>query len=207
MAYGADIGGINNAGLIDGGEGNTGGWGILASVTTIQGNLVNSGTIVSQHGFGINLQYAEIQGDLINTGTISAPEQVAILLEESSVTGKIINSGTISGSKAIVINNVAAGTVTIDNSGTLDGQVELSKDILNLNGNKRPCDRRSHRQRGDRQCQWQLHRAKRLQCRHLQCRPGCCLQRRQHRDRSQRAEQQRHVGGQGCHAIYRYRQL
>jgi len=87
------------------------------------------------HGFGINLQYAEIQGDLINTGTISAPEQVAILLEESSVTGKIINSGTISGSKAIVINNVAAGTVTIDNSGTLDGQVELSKDILNLNGN------------------------------------------------------------------------
>jgi hypothetical protein len=112
-----------------------GSWGMLLTLTTIKGNLVNSGTITNPLGFGINLSYTDISGDLINTGTISAPGQVALMIEGSTVAGKIINTGTISGRQAISINNGSNPPLIIDNSGTLDGEVLLEKDILNLNGN------------------------------------------------------------------------
>ncbi|WP_198155943.1 autotransporter family protein [Herbaspirillum autotrophicum] len=111
----SDIGGITNAGLIDGAEGGPGGMGIVVALSTVQGNITNSGTINAANGY-------------------------AILIQNSTLNGKIINSGTLSGLKAIdIIKDQVPfslnAPITIDNSGTLDGAVTLADSILNLNGN------------------------------------------------------------------------
>jgi len=130
--YSANVGGILNAGRIDTAAN---GWGIYVGFSsTVTGDIINSGTLNIGGAYGIVLNTATVEGSLINTGTIYAPGATAISIEDSELRGKIINSGTIIGDVAlrIVYNPIS---ITVENSGTLDGKVELSRDTLNINGN------------------------------------------------------------------------
>jgi hypothetical protein len=113
MVVGSTVGGITNAGLIDGAEGGPAGMGIAVGLTTIRGNITNSGTINAGLGVnpnnnlasGIYVGMSAIEGDIINTGTVNAPSGSALFVQASSIGGKIINSGTLSGLNAIEIVN------------------------------------------------------------------------------------------------------
>jgi outer membrane autotransporter protein len=157
-------GGLTNTGLIQGGVGGTDtGYGAYISVTSIAGAIVNSGTITGQgssHGYGLYLSGSTITGGIINSshidgtdrgiyvgsstisgdgivnqagGTIMGGQQ-GIEVDGSSVVSGITNSGLITGtSQALKLDNAADG-FTVANSGTLQGDVELGINTLDLNG-------------------------------------------------------------------------
>ncbi len=159
-------GGITNSGLIQGASGSgidvgvastvTGGiqnlvGGVISGVDGIKLNgaaglnnfalldngIVNAGHITGSSGAGILVDYASVTGGISNQagGTISGAYGIA-LSANGSLLGGIVNAELISGTiKSIDLRNVG-NAISIDNTGTLQGDVYLGNagNILNLNG-------------------------------------------------------------------------
>ncbi|MFK8184370.1 MAG: CHRD domain-containing protein [Phormidesmis sp.] len=139
---------VDNRGLIDAGEGNSGS-GISVQVGTANGlgegvddvelsaDITNSGLIQGRGDgsvpagvrlfLGSGLTEARFSGNITNDGTIASEQQAGILIE-SDITfdGEIINRGAINGGNGFAIDaNGALGSVNVLNEGILNGDVRL----------------------------------------------------------------------------------
>ena len=122
-------GGITNSGMISA----SGGSGIgLAGVLNFTGNISNSGTITAKTG--INVTGSTINGAIIDSGTILATGHgilvdsaskitaatTAIAVSGATFTGGITNAGTISGGDfGILVESIASFAGNISNSGKI----------------------------------------------------------------------------------------
>ncbi|RJG05296.1 autotransporter domain-containing protein [Noviherbaspirillum cavernae] len=117
-------GGIVNQGSITGG---TTALDIKGSTTTINGNILNSGTIegtgTTSGGFGIYLTAGTLNGSIVNesTGLIKGKSVGITLYMGAKVTGGLVNRGEVRGvdGPAIRIFNNALLEGGINNSGTI----------------------------------------------------------------------------------------
>ncbi len=156
-------GGITNSGTIIGGDSSTDeGFGIALSSTSID-FIANSGTIDGiggSYGYGVKVDSSTINGGITNSGTIRG-SSTGILLSGTTVGGSLINQagGVISGngsglavsSDSVIMEGIQNGGIieggelsisldnsgsafSVDNTGTLDGNVFLGINTLNLNG-------------------------------------------------------------------------
>ncbi len=112
-------GGISNTGRIT----STKGDGIhLGNVSTIQGNITNSGTLSGGQN-GISLLSTSTVGGIVNSGTISSGNN-GLNISSSTINGSITNTGTISGgTTGLNISNTATISGGISNSGTIQGNI------------------------------------------------------------------------------------
>jgi|AGTN01.1.fsa_nt_gi outer membrane autotransporter barrel domain len=141
---------LTNRGIIDGAEG-----GVVFEGGTVDGDVVNYGTItgigdtavkvedgstvtgsILNNGQisgtnGIVVENSVITGGITNNSTITATSGAAIRVDNATV-GTIVNTGTLSGTKSLHITN-PTGTVTVNNTGSLIGDVEMANTTLNIN--------------------------------------------------------------------------
>lgn len=132
--FAGSIGGdVINSGTINT---QTGGDGIYISENDIAGSFINSGTIKGDlSDRGVYIFDSNIGGDVINSGVINPddnPSTFGLYIYSLTVAGSIINSGTIRADTAISLGGSNGNT--IDNTGLLDGGVDLDDGTLNLNG-------------------------------------------------------------------------
>ena len=139
---------VNNLGLIDAGEGNSGsgvsvqvgaanGLGEGVDDTALSADIVNSGLIQGQGEgsvpagvrlfLGAGLTEASFSGNITNDGTIASEQQAGILIESDiTFSGQITNRGAISGGNGLAIDaDGALGSVDVLNEGALNGDVRL----------------------------------------------------------------------------------
>ena len=139
---------INNNGLIDAGEGNSGsGVSIQVGAANPLGDgtddvetsaVINNTGLIQGRGteqvpngvrlfVGSGLEEATFSGQVNNSGTIASETAAGILIEEGVIfNGQIVNSGTIQGGNGIAIDATGAeGQVNIVNNETLEGSVIL----------------------------------------------------------------------------------
>src|SRR5262249_18460114 len=118
-------GSVSNSGTITAGKGmfisgNTG-----LGLATVAGNVVNSNKITATSQDGIAVASATVNGALINSGTINAAQRgIAVTtrqgLTAATVVGGITNIGTIVASTGIAVaNGGVVGGIT--SSGTITG--------------------------------------------------------------------------------------
>ncbi len=142
---------INNSGLIDAGEGNSGS-GVSIEVLSGQRShtIVNTGTIqgrgetlASGASAGIrafyppNMMRPDLDLTIDNQGTIASETSAGILLENVTITGSITNSGIITGATAAIDTSSSLGNVVINQTaGALNGNVltGAGDDVLNITG-------------------------------------------------------------------------
>jgi hypothetical protein len=115
--------GLSNSGTIN----STSATGIsITSGSTISGGLSNSG-LISTGALGVKILQSTINGDILNTGTIkSTTLGTGILISQSTVHGKISNSGTITGSgddSGISVLRSTAISDGIINNGVINSDV------------------------------------------------------------------------------------
>ncbi|MEL6494767.1 MAG: CHRD domain-containing protein, partial [Cyanobacteria bacterium J06623_7] len=136
---------LNNSGLIDAGEGNSGSGvsvqvgstGAFGDDLETSANINNSGLIqargTEQNPSGVRffvgsgLEEATFSGNVNNDGTISSEQEAGIKVEEGVIfNGQIVNNGTISGGNGLAIDATGArGQVNVENNANLDGSVVL----------------------------------------------------------------------------------
>ena len=116
-------GGISNSGRIE----STSVDGIhVSNVSTIQGNITNSG-ILSGGRNGISILSSSTVGGIVNSGMISGGTTGSGLnISLSTINGSITNTGTISGTTGINISSSAING-SISNSGTIQGDTVAIK--------------------------------------------------------------------------------
>lgn len=129
--------GITNEGSIAGGEGGLLSYG--SAIGTI--NNTSSGEILTteSHGFGIIIDGPEgsVSGNINNQGTITGGTNAGrgLYIIADNVTGEVSNSGTISGGAySLFFGNNAVLSGGVDNSGLLDGAVEMGSSALTMSG-------------------------------------------------------------------------
>ncbi|MGD1871974.1 MAG: hypothetical protein ACFB02_02875 [Mastigocoleus sp.] len=137
---------VDNRGLIDVGEGNTGDAISLELGGEVRGSIVNSGLIQGRgtptkdtpasavrmfRGTGIE-EVVSFNGNIENLGTLASEVGAAITIEEGvALNGSIINDGTIEGGidelgQFAIDANGAADSVRVISNGTINGFVTLS---------------------------------------------------------------------------------
>ncbi|MCP3671571.1 MAG: autotransporter domain-containing protein [Gammaproteobacteria bacterium] len=133
------IGSVNNKGLIKSAS-SVGGWGtgIFLQDTTVTGDVNNSGTIES-HYTAISL--GDVGGDVINSGSIVSDSGTGIISYErgtvKKIAGDVVNSGTIESHYTGILLTDVGGDVI--NSGHIDAESysgmylygEIGGDIVN----------------------------------------------------------------------------
>ena len=142
---------INNSGLIDAGEGNSGsGIAIEALAGERTHTIVNSGTIqgrgealASGETAGIrvfyppNMMRPTVNLTVENMGTIGSETSAGILLENITFGGSITNYGTITGATAAIDTRSSLGNVVINQrAGSIDGDIltGAGDDVVNITG-------------------------------------------------------------------------
>ncbi len=134
ITNGAFVGGIVNSGTIIG-IGGIMGYGVSIENSTISGSISNSGTI---SGSAIGMQVANSQISFLSNYAAGVIESLGVGLvvdEHSEVTG-IANVGIIRGDEgALGLANTVSGFI-VHNTGTLDGNVYLGINTLNLNAGR-----------------------------------------------------------------------
>ncbi|HET7832008.1 MAG TPA: autotransporter domain-containing protein [Gallionella sp.] len=147
----------DTGGMITGPSGTGTGAGIyLSGGSTLNGSIVNSGTVTggialtssavggsitnNAGGFisgnldGIALSSSSmLAGGIINHGTITGGA-TGITVDDTSVVSSIDNAGTINGGTGPAICILGAVTDGITNTGTINGDIALNGATLNLNG-------------------------------------------------------------------------
>jgi len=121
---GTIAGGSHGIGLVDASVGNISNSGLVGDIflatSTLNGNLINSGTIQVSSRSGIEIAGSNITGNIINDGTISGAN--AIEITGGTVGGQLQNTGLIEGTQAGVVldaNSTLSGGLV--NSGTISG--------------------------------------------------------------------------------------
>lgn len=135
-------GGITNSGQILANATSATAIGLNMADGTIVGNIVNTGQIQASGGsdsFGVQLSGGTVTGALINSagGTISGTDAGVKVTGTTLITDGINNAGLISGTtKSLDLQNTT-NPITVNNTGTLQGNVYLGNagNTLNLNGN------------------------------------------------------------------------
>lgn len=116
---------------------------LVVEQSKISGGVVNSGTIEASGGAigaGISVsQQSDIAGGVTNSGVISGDSAGGsahgiVVDSDSMISGGIINSGTISGTTYSLNLQNTTQAFTIENSGTLNGDVALGINSLVLDG-------------------------------------------------------------------------
>lgn len=133
ITNGSLVGGLVNAGTIAG-TGGIMGYGVDIEGSTITGSISNSGTI-SGSAVGLRAADSSISGFISNyaDGVIESLGQ-GIAVEGTAVIGGISNMGIIQGGEgALALSNNSAA-FNVENTGTIDGEVYLGINTLNLNG-------------------------------------------------------------------------
>lgn len=131
--YSSHVDSIVNSNQIIG-VGNSAGYGIDVSYSTITGGITNSGTIAGST-LGIRVADSTIDGSIVNAadGLITGVG-AGIVVESNAVIGGIQNAGIIYGGEGSVYLDNSTSAFVVDNTGTLDGYVGLGINTLNLNG-------------------------------------------------------------------------
>jgi hypothetical protein len=101
---------------------------IAIDKTSFSGTVTNSGSVGPG---GITVTNATIDGGIVNSGTIAA-RGAGILVNGAAVAGGITNSGAISAGAGIVISNVATFSGGITNSGMIGpGGIAVTNSTIN----------------------------------------------------------------------------
>ena len=134
--YGTIAGDINNSGLIE-----ADGHGIYLyganGASLVEGNITNSGTIISASESGIYV-YGKVLGGIDNSGLIQGANNGIYLDDPSLVSGDVTNSGTIEATSdtgfSFSVESGADFAGTLINSGTLLGGLDMDTGDVNNSG-------------------------------------------------------------------------
>ncbi|MEI6367913.1 MAG: autotransporter domain-containing protein [Planctomycetota bacterium] len=122
--------GIINSGAITAA---TNGTGIFLDFPTFSGGITNnaSGTITGANGIQIG-STTSLAGGISNDGTITAGTDGINIAAGATISGNITNAGTITGSSNALNLGNTAGAFTVINTGTLNGNILLGINTLQL---------------------------------------------------------------------------
>jgi uncharacterized protein with beta-barrel porin domain len=104
--------------------------------STLTGDILNDGHIVGssgQNGTGLQVADATLTGAINNAGTITASTDGISVTGTAALAGGISNSGTITATNALNLANTG-NAFLVSNSGTLDGNVQLGINRLDILG-------------------------------------------------------------------------
>jgi len=130
---GIEIGGDGQIGKINIGGRVSGGIGEAIEIDGITGDINNRGILFSADEDGISIDNAgTVDGNINNFGEIQSPTDVGIRVD-GTLTGSINNTGQIAGVDASIDADGANESITVNNRGTLSGDVLLSNfdDVFN----------------------------------------------------------------------------